>query len=295
MVTAEYALAGTRRAPSSVRLPDGRTVLGSRESRADIRYLYREIFERKCYEQHGIEISGQPTVVDVGANIGLYALRVTDLAPRAKVFCFEPAPPTYACLKANVTGRPGVVTFNAALMEAPQTLEIAFYPHSPGNSTLFPEQKAREIAQFSEQWTLRRMWQLNKFGAVFMGLTYPVFHRLQRFALNRLLRGASTFRCRAMTLDQLFEEQRIDAIDLLKVDVEGAEQAVFDGLSQPNLERVRQAVVEISPGHKAWIPTLEARLTCAGFDRLVFESVVPGGDPRTDAYPCNIYATRSRT
>jgi hypothetical protein len=81
---------------------------------------------------------------------------------------------------------------------------------------------------------------------------------------------------------------------LLKVDVEGAEQAVFDGLSDENLARVRQIVTEVSADKKAWIPALEARLERAGFDRVAVTSSFPGGgDPRRDAFVCNVYALRT--
>lgn len=283
--------AGSEPLLAPVRLPDGRTVRGSR---SDAQFLYTEIFTNKCYEQHGIQISGTPVVVDVGANIGLFALRVTDLAPQARVYCFEPVPPTYACLQANVAARAGVRTFNTALMAAPQALEITFYPHTPGNSTLFPKQKAREIEHVSEAWTLRRMWHWSKLQALVMALTYPVFHRLFHRGAARTLRDARSYHCQAMTLDQLFETQRLESVDLLKVDVEGAERAVFEGLSQPHLERVRQLVVEVSPDQKPWLPAFEARLSRAGFDRITLQSMVAGGEPRIDAFPCNLYATRSR-
>lgn len=285
------SVSGSEPLPSFVCLPDGRTVRGSR---ADAQFLYTEIFKNKCYEQHGIQISGKPVVIDVGANIGLFALRVTDLAPQARVYCFEPVPPTYACLRANVASRKGVMTFNTALMEAPQQLDVTFYPHTPGNSTLFPKQKGLEVDNVSEAWTLRRMWHWNKLQALLMALTFPVYRRLLQRSSARVLRDARSYRCEAMTLDQLFDEQRLDVVDLLKVDVEGAECAVFEGLSQPHLERVRQVVVEVSSDRKPWLPALEGRLSRAGFDRISVEGLVAGGEPRSDAFPCNLYATRSR-
>lgn len=276
-----------------VRLPNGMTVFSTAGAKADVEYLYQEIFEQGCYERHGIELPRAAVVIDVGANVGLFSLRVLKRAPDATVYCVEPAPPTFACLVKNLASFPGAHALNAALMSEARSFEMAFYPHTPGNSTLYPENKPEELRQFAQSASLKQVWDTNKLAAVLLGVVYPFRRRLAEIAFKRMLHGKLTFDCQAMTLNQLFVERHLTSVDLLKVDVEGAEPEVFAGLSDAHLGSVRQLVVEISPANKAWIPGFEARLRAAGFERVLLESIVAGGDPRSDVFPCSVYAARA--
>lgn len=68
----------------------------------------------RCYEplnRHGSDrmlaevdaaCGSDATIVDVGANVGIYALALTSAAPERRVFAVEPAPPTVERLRANV-------------------------------------------------------------------------------------------------------------------------------------------------------------------------------------------------
>lgn len=47
-------------------------------SRQDAQFLAQEIFEKQTYLQHGVTLQAGQTVVDVGANVGLFALQAAD-------------------------------------------------------------------------------------------------------------------------------------------------------------------------------------------------------------------------
>ena len=49
-------------------------------STLDIDFLYREIFEQRTYVQHGITITEGSTVMDCGANIGLFSIFASEAA-----------------------------------------------------------------------------------------------------------------------------------------------------------------------------------------------------------------------
>ena len=51
----------------------------AQQNKNETDYLYREIFERRCYLQHGVSIERGDWVVDVGANIGLFSLQAAQL------------------------------------------------------------------------------------------------------------------------------------------------------------------------------------------------------------------------
>lgn len=55
------------------------------------------------------------TVLDIGANIGAFALRAAKMWPDAKIFAFEPVPFTAEILKANVAGLSNIDTQDMAV------------------------------------------------------------------------------------------------------------------------------------------------------------------------------------
>jgi len=56
--------------------------------------------------------------------------------------------------------------------------------------------------------------------------------------------GATNYPVRTYTLNYLFESGLVDKIDFLKVDIEGAEHAAFQGISDENLMKVKTIAME---------------------------------------------------
>ena len=69
------------------------------------------------YLQNGIEVLPGDCVVDVGANIGLFAIRIAMRYPEAQVIACEPIPPIFSILEANAQrhGANRVVAHNLAV------------------------------------------------------------------------------------------------------------------------------------------------------------------------------------
>lgn len=64
-------------------------------------YIYKEIFIDGCYDAPSLP--GQsPVIIDVGANTGLFAIRMKQLYPSANVFCYEPMPGNFKQLQDNL-------------------------------------------------------------------------------------------------------------------------------------------------------------------------------------------------
>ena len=57
----------------------------AQQNKNETDYLYHEIFERRCYLQHGVSIERGDWVVDVGANIGLFSLQAAQYGRGAGV------------------------------------------------------------------------------------------------------------------------------------------------------------------------------------------------------------------
>jgi FkbM family methyltransferase len=64
-------------------------------------YIYKEIFVDRCYDLT-LDRSA-PAIIDIGANSGLFALRIKQLYPSAKISCYEPFPSNFAQLQNTIS------------------------------------------------------------------------------------------------------------------------------------------------------------------------------------------------
>jgi FkbM family methyltransferase len=76
--------------------------------------------------------------------------------------------------------------------------------------------------------------------------------------------------CRAVTLEQFLKDNRISAIDLLKVDIEGAEKWLFQSTSDDVLRSVKQITIEFHDFIPGSISPDEVRRICRRLERLGF-------------------------
>lgn len=96
-LTAEW-----QRAPlNHVRLRNG-VVLDSPDT-IELAFLFQETWLRRVYSPPGYEIERGDTVIDIGANIGVFAIYAASRAPEVKVFSYEPFPENVKWLRNNIS------------------------------------------------------------------------------------------------------------------------------------------------------------------------------------------------
>lgn len=81
-------------------------------------------------------LQAQCTVVDVGANVGMFVEFVRAMYPQSSIHCFEPVPSTFECLQRNTNGLPDVRVHNVALGDAPGRARMRFDPSASILSTV---------------------------------------------------------------------------------------------------------------------------------------------------------------
>ena len=64
-------------------------------------YIYKEIYVDGCYDLPRLP-NANAAIIDIGANTGLFAIRMLQLYPEASLFCYEPMPGNFAQLTANL-------------------------------------------------------------------------------------------------------------------------------------------------------------------------------------------------
>ena len=135
---------------------------------------------------------GDLTLVDVGANIGLYtSLAMHGLTSVGRILAFEPRPQSFALLKKNIasnhrTAGPHVDAFPIAASTEPGAFTLYQNPDNHGDNRLYLSQDF--------QWR--------------------------------------TIEVQARPLDDVLAEQGVTEINFLKIDVQGYEQQVLGGLKQ---------------------------------------------------------------
>jgi nonribosomal peptide synthetase DhbF len=182
--------------------------------------IYNEIFIKQEYFLYGLSVEGASCIFDIGANIGLFTLAAKQKAPEARVYAFEPIQDTFQVLEKNVHLHKcsNTYVFNLAIGSEDYGERIfTFYPHAPGNSTAAPEIKQAARPALDQ-----------------------IFGKEQTdFILVAEKRTA-----RIRTLSSVITEQGITNIDYLKIDVEGDELSVLEGIEEQHWPLIAQLAIE---------------------------------------------------
>ena len=177
------------------------------------RYGAFEVGTEACFDQY---IQSGMTVLDVGANLGIYTLHA--LAKGCEVYSYEPTPNTYHLLYENIwvngyVDSPRVHLVQSAVGAAKGECSFTTYSDVCGHNSMFGEQR-----EHSEV------------------ITVPV-----------------------IALDEEFESGK--QIDVIKIDVEGAEPLVFDGM---------QRILRENKDIKIFMEFAPTHLKRAGYDPEAF-------------------------
>lgn len=218
----------SRRHPTTT-LPNGLVVHSWQPGETS--YLYTEIFADRSYAEEGVDYSSARQIVDVGANIGMFAVWASREAPRAKILSLEPVPAVHAVLQANAKLHAGgrITALNVGASSATGNVELKFHPHFSLWSTAergFDESRAQRlgadlpaILQASPQgrWVpaplrlclarllLRLLNRTSKVRARGGVLPTPLTHFLPQV------------RCKLCRLSDVFAANGVDSVDILKV------------------------------------------------------------------------------
>jgi FkbM family methyltransferase len=70
--------------------------------------LYREIWWRDEYRLRAQPLPAGATVIDIGANVGMFAFCVASLSRPRRILCYEPFPDSFGLLRRNIERNAGV-------------------------------------------------------------------------------------------------------------------------------------------------------------------------------------------
>jgi FkbM family methyltransferase len=203
----------------------------------DIQYIYDEIFVGDAYHHPNIKVPAGATIMDVGANVGLFSIWAARKYSPRTILAYEASPTTHRCLADNLARHIDKKTTaatgfnNAVAAEAGGHLVLNQPPWNSGLSTMLDGSKLPWVDELRAKGELIT----HRVPAT------SVSHEIQRLGLAR--------------------------IDFLKIDVEGYFMEVLAGIEAADYAKIGNIVLEAeytdSLGHTR--ESLSAALQAHGF------------------------------
>lgn len=174
--------------------------------RTNDKSMAREIFLTKDYIRNNVKIKDGDIVFDIGANIGFFSIFSASTFPKSKVYSFEPNKENFAilCQSLDANKIQNIFPINAALGNEKGILKLYHSRNTGGHSLV-------DQSGFMER---------NK-------LAQNDFEDVQVESFKDFLR-----------------KEAIQAIDFLKMDIEGGEYDVLLNLSNDDFKKIKRIAME---------------------------------------------------
>lgn len=211
-------------------LPNGLHIVQLNQNETD--FMFSEIFEKNTYIRYGIKLHEHACVLDVGANIGMFAIYVATRFKNATIYSFEPIGPIFNVLEQNATlfcNSVKAIPFGLSDRRKKET--FTFYPHNSIISGAHAdiEEDKKVVKSYIRKETDVRL------------LSDHILNEL----LNERLKSEQC-RCELITVSDFISENNIEIIDLLKIDVEKSEYEVLEGIQEYDWIKIGQIVMEVN-------------------------------------------------
>jgi FkbM family methyltransferase len=204
-------------------------------NRAEAEFMDREV---PSYFAEGVRLDPGAVVIDAGANIGVFSMHVAQrTGGQVRILAFEPLPAVFAVLEQNAARLPpGVLRpFPHGLSAAEGEADFTYFPLM----TVLSSSHRGAGAAATERGRVTEL----------MLATAPELQAMPRFLVEAFvgqwMGRTEVHRARLRPLSAVIAEERLERIDLLKIDVEGAELEVLEGIAGPDWPKIAQVVVEV--------------------------------------------------
>ena len=199
-------------------------------------YVYNEIFNDKVYMRNGITINDGDTIIDIGANIGLFTLFVNQQCNDPFVFSFEPSPEVFELLKLNskLYGRQTKV-YNKGVSDRRKREAFTYYPESTVFSGFAADDhEDREALKQIIDNIIENEIQSDDLN-------------LKKYSddISRERLKSEFYECDVVSVSDIIEENKIQKVDLLKIDAEKSELEILNGINAEDWPKIKQVVLEV--------------------------------------------------
>ncbi|MGE0383649.1 MAG: FkbM family methyltransferase [Gammaproteobacteria bacterium] len=201
----------------------------------ETKFLYDEIFVQEVYTRYGLMVPPGATVLDIGANIGMFSLYAALKYEAVNLLCFEPAPHCVELLRFNIA-RLGASArvFATALGAEIGEVDLSYYPHYSILSGIFADER--------QDLEVLRAGARTQYESKYH---HPPSERELELLVGSRLQDRQTVRCPMTTLSRVLADEAVDDVALAKIDVERAEHAILAGISEAHWPKIAQFVIEV--------------------------------------------------
>lgn len=234
------------------------------------------------YFKGGIDVKPGDIVVDVGANIGLFSLEVSRRTNGAcNIYSIEPVYDNFVFLRKNIdylNESNGLDAYKANAINiglSNTNGRMTFY-----HSSLCPAVSSYSLESLEDFKKMMLVFENEVFSNTEKASNYnaelPLLIRiLPRFIkrvvlrslINRMTNVVPVI-CEVMTFEKFIKDNKINHIDLLKIDVEGAELDIIEGITNDNWAIIDKVIIEVHDINGRF-KIIEDKLNEQGFDCFV--------------------------
>jgi FkbM family methyltransferase len=268
-------------------------------SETEVKVLSFELFDCKSYIRHGVQLKDGMTIFDIGANVGLFSVWLLTNFKNLNVKCFEPIPKLHEIARRNLVKFSGKSNskfeiFRLGLSNTNvDTIEFTFDPQMTVASSLFEAQLEEDSKMSGKLSDVPKLCYAMVADAAIFGLipkpvsqficvglsipviqwlfTVPVALYLLSVAMKRNS-GKEKVQCTLKRLSEVLEQMDdVSKIDLVKIDVEGAEFDVLKGIDDKHLAMVDQMVIEVHDVGNTRVKEIVEYLETRGFKKTVVD------------------------
>src|SRR6266545_4139214 len=260
------------------KLPNNMSIV--HQNNNETRYLYQEIFEKQTYLKYGIRLCEGACVFDVGANIGMFSLFVSRYCQNPRIYAFEPIQQIYEMLKINMDlyGN-NVKVFQMGLGNEEKMERFIYYPgYSMMSCQAVYANTANDIEVIKTYLKNEQKRGLD---------VEELIQEADEILAHRF--KAETGFSRIRRLSNVIKSERVEKIDLLKIDVQGAELDVLQGINNDDWNEIGQLVMEVHDAEgtqtQGRLEVIKAMLEARGYEVTIEQDALL---EKTDRY--NLYA-----
>lgn len=151
-------------------------------------------------------------IIEVGAHFGIDTRKLNRCFPESTIYAIEPDPRNYQLLTKGVSSMPKIVTENIALSDKTGTATFYQSHSSKDNHSKYKNFRWIDKNYYQSQ-------NLSRSGASSLVTGHPS------------LEGSTAIQVQTERLDDYAQRRNLKAVNLLWIDVQGAESKVLDGAS----------------------------------------------------------------
>lgn len=203
--------------------------------------VWKEIYVDHEYDQALRDLPPEPVIVDVGANIGLFAARCTELCKNPTVYCYEPVPEIFSLLHYNAGKMGGnIKPYPVGVGDRNYSTTIQYFPRASAMST--------GCDDTDDKFEVGIVHQVNNYTT--SPILAPILRALFRLYINAKLQPEKV-QIRIESFTKILSNIKGE-IDLVKIDCECCELSAVKALSAEDLARINTVFIEVENYRTNW-------------------------------------------